>query len=212
MNTRGLIAKKVGMTRMVDAEGQMIPVTLLQIEQQKVTKVLTPEKNGYHGIQVGYYAKPERLMNKPDITRLRKASIQDNFTRFCEFRLEQPVEGMELGAQLTADFLKEIASVDVVGVSKGRGFQGAIKRWNASRGRMTHGSRYHRRPGSLGTRTTPGRVFPGKKVPGHLGDERCTIQNLRVVDINLDANVIAVKGSVPGHRDGYLVVKPSVKL
>ena len=190
----------------------MIPVTLLLVEQQRVTKVLTPEKNGYHGIQVGYYDKAERLLNKPDLTRLRKANITDNFTRFCEFRLDKPMEGMELGTQLTADFLKEIAAVDVVGVSIGRGFQGAIKRWNAARGRMTHGSRYHRRPGSLGTRTTPGRVFPGKKVPGHLGDERCTIQNLRVVDIDLESNVIAVRGSVPGHRDGYVVLKPSVKL
>ncbi len=190
----------------------MIPVTLLQVEQQKVTKILTPEKEGYHGIQVGYYTKPERLLNKPDLTRLRKANIQDNFTRFCEFRLEKPMDGVELGGLLTAEFLKEVSAVDVVGVTKGCGFQGAIKRWNASRGRMTHGSRYHRRPGSLGTRTTPGRVFPGKKVPGHMGDERCTIQNLRVVDVDLETNVIAVKGSVPGHRDGFVVLKPSVKL
>jgi large subunit ribosomal protein L3 len=212
MKNRGLIAKKIGMTRMVDSEGQMIPVTLLSVEPQKVTKLLTPEKDGGHGIQVGYYVKPERLLNKPDLTRLRKANITDNFTRFCEFRLEKPMDGLELGAPVTADFLKDVSAVDVTGVTKGKGFQGALKRWHSARGRMTHGSRFHRRPGSLGNRSTPGRVFKGKKIPGHMGCKQRTIQNLVVVEVDTTANVIALRGSVPGHRECYVVLRPSVKL
>lgn len=211
MSNKTLIAKKIGMTRIIDKKGQMIPVTLLQVESQKVTKILTPERDGYHGIQIGYQVKPEHRLTKPDVTRLRKAGVNENFAKFSEVRLEGPAEGLQIGADITAGLLEGVALVDVVGTTKGRGFTGAIKRWNSARGRMTHGSRFHRRPGSLGTRTTPGRVFKGKKVHGHYGDERCTIQNLSVVDIDTAQNVIALKGSIPGHRDGFVMVRPSVK-
>jgi len=208
----GLIAKKIGMTRMIDAEGQMIPVTLLQVGEQQITKVLSSERDGYDAVQVGYYPKPEHRLTKPDITRLRKAGVDKNFARFREIRAAQPVgEELAVGVGVSLGMFDGVVQVDVTGVTKGRGFQGAIKRWNSATGRRTHGSRFHRRPGSLGANTSPGRVFKNKKMPGHMGDAQRTIQNLRVVDIDQENNVIALKGSVPGHRDGFLIIRPSVK-
>lgn len=211
MTMHGLIAKKVGMTRVLDEAGQMIPVTLLKVEDQKVTKILTPDRDGYHGIQVGYYTKPEHRVNKPDLTRLRKVSVAENYTRFKEFRLEGPLDGLELGSALSVSTLNEIGAVDVTGLTKGHGFEGSITRWGHKTGRRTHGSHFHRRPGSLGQRTTPGRVFKNKGMPGQMGNVQRTVQNLKVVDIDLEANVIALKGSVPGHRNAFVVVQPSVK-
>jgi large subunit ribosomal protein L3 len=208
---QGLIAKKVGMTRVLDEEGQMVPVTLLKVEDQQVTKILTPDRDGYHGIQVGYYQKPEHRLNKPDLARLRKANIQSSYTRFKEFRFDQPVEGFELGSPINASLVAEVQAVDVTGITKGHGFEGAITRWGHKTGRRTHGSHFHRRPGSMGQRTTPGRVYKNKELPGHMGSVQRTIQNLRVVDVDVEANVIALKGSVPGHRNGFVVVQPSIK-
>lgn len=209
----GIVAKKIGMTRMVDAEGQMTAVTLLQIETQQVTKVLSPERDGYHAVQVGYYAKSEKHLAKPDVARLRKANIQENYTRFKEFRLDAaPTETNGLGVALNVGLLEGVTSLDVVGISKGRGFQGAHVRWNSAVGRMSHGSRFHRSPGSLGMRATPGRVMKNRHQPGHHGNVQKTIQNLKVMDIDKENNVIAVRGSVPGHRDGFLVLKPSLKI
>lgn len=212
MTMQGLIAKKVGMTRVLDEAGQMIPVTLLQVEDQKITKILTPDRDGYHGIQVGYYSKPEHRMNKPDLARLRKVNVSEGYTRFKEFRFDNPVEGVELGSPANASMLSDVVSVDVTGITKGHGFEGAIGRWGHKTGRRTHGSHFHRRPGSLGQRTTPGRVYKNKSMPGHMGCAQRTIQNLRVVDIDLEANVIALKGSIPGHRNGFVVVRPSIKV
>ena len=206
----GLIAKKVGMTRIVDENGKYIAVTLLQIANQKITKVLTPERDGYHALQVGYYEKKESRLTKPDIYRMRKVGVQENYARFREIRLENPLQ-VDVGTILNLDTLGDLKAVDITGITIGRGFQGAIKRWGHARGRMTHGSDFHRRPGSLGCRTTPGRVFKNKEVPGHMGVARCTIQNLSVIDVNKEANVIAIKGSVPGHKDGYLFIRPSIK-
>ena len=208
---RGLIAKKVGMTRVVGESGQMIPVTLLKVVNQKVTKVLTPERDGYHGLQVGYYEKAEHRLTKPDITRLRKVSIQENFSRFKEFRLDSAEEGVEVGAEFGVDRLGAPTSLDVTGITKGHGFEGAITRWGHKTGRRTHGSHFHRRPGSLGQRTTPGRVYKNKEMPGHMGCAQRTVQNLKVVDIDAENNVIAIKGSVPGFRDGFVLVQPSLK-
>ena len=208
---QGLIAKKVGMTRILGETGEMIPVTLLKVEDQKVTKILTNEKNGYSAVQVGYYAKPEHRLNKPDLMRVRKAGVEESFTRFKEFRYAAPVDGVELGSSLTAELLAEASMVDVTGVTKGHGFEGAITRWGHKTGRRTHGSHFHRRPGSLGQRTTPGRVFKNKEQPGHMGDVQRTVQNLKVVDVDTEANVIAIKGSVPGHRNGFVVVQASIK-
>ncbi len=189
----------------------MIPVTLLKIEGQKVTKILTPERDGYHGVQLGYFEKPERKLSKPDVARLRKVSLSENYTRFKEFRTEGPLDGVQIGSSLSASSLEGISSVDVTGITKGHGFEGAITRWGHSSGRRSHGSNFYRLPGSLGMRTTPGRVFKNKEVPGHMGVLQVTIQNLKVVDVDLDANVIALKGSIPGMRNGFVYVKPSVK-
>jgi large subunit ribosomal protein L3 len=207
---KGLVAKKIGMTRMVDKNGQMVAVTLLQVENQKVTKVLTQERDGYDAYQVGFYETKEKSLTKPDVARLRKVNVKESFTSFKEFRTEAPV-AVELGAQLTTELLNGVTAVDVTGITKGRGFAGSVKRWNTAVGRWSHGSRFHRSPGSLGTRTTPGRVFTGKPVPGHYGVEQVTIQNLSVVDVDKENSLIALSGAVPGHRNGYLFIKPSIK-
>lgn len=203
---KGLVAKKVGMTRMVDNNGKYIPVTLVQIPNQKITKVLTVEKDGYQGYQIGYFQKKEKHLNKADIGRMRKTSIEENFSRFSEFRSPN-APAFEIGQPLTAELLKDAADVDVTGLTKGRGFQGAVKRWNATIGPMSHGSMYHRRTGSLGANTTPGRVFKNKPMPGHMGVEKRTVKNLEIVDLDLENNVVAIKGSVPGHRDAYLEIR-----
>jgi large subunit ribosomal protein L3 len=207
---KGLVAKKIGMTRMVDKNGQMIAVTLLQVENQKITKVLTKERDGYDAYQVGFKETKEKNLAKPDVARMRKVNVKENFTVFKEFRTEAPV-AIELGTQLTTDLLSGVTSVDVTGLTKGRGFTGSVKRWDTAVGRWSHGSRFHRSPGSLGTRTTPGRVFKGKPVPGHYGVEQVTIQNLSVVDVDTDNSLIALSGAVPGHRNGYLFINPSIK-
>ncbi|MFK7873188.1 MAG: 50S ribosomal protein L3 [Oligoflexales bacterium] len=207
---KGLIAKKVGMTRMVDDAGRMIAVTVLEVADQRVTKVLTPERDGYHGVQLGFFRKSEKNLNKPDLARLRKAGVEDNYARFQEFRTPGPVEALSLSSKVSAELFDGIAQVDVTGQTKGRGFQGAVKRWNSSIGRMTHGSRFHRRPGSLGQCTTPGRVYKNKPQPGHMGTENRTVRNMKVMKIDATRNLIAVKGSVPGTRNGYLEVRPSI--
>jgi large subunit ribosomal protein L3 len=208
---KGLVAKKVGMSRMLDEFGNMIPVTLLQVEDQKVTKILTPERDGYHGYQVGFFSKKEKNLTKSDVSRLRKSGIEENYAKFKEFRTLAPVEGFEVGTSVTASLFEGENNLDISGLTKGRGFQGSIKRWGYSIGRMTHGSRFHRRTGSLGMCTTPGRVMKGKKMPGHYGVERRTIKNLKLADLNTDANIIAIKGSVPGNRGSYLEIRPSNK-
>ncbi len=212
MTTAGLIAKKIGMTRMVDAEGRMTAVTLLQVEAQKVTKVLTAERDGYVAYQVGYKVKAEKHLTKPDLHRLRKANIQENFTRFKEFRPVPDAPSVELGSLLELSLLDGVSSIDVTGITKGHGFTGATVRWNAAVGRMSHGSRFHRRPGSLGMRSTPGRVMKNRHQPGQDGNEQVTVQNLQVLDLDKENRVLAVRGSVPGHRDGFLVIKPSIKI
>lgn len=208
---KGLVARKVGMSRMLDEYGNMIPVTLLEVENQKVTKILTPERDGYHGFQVGFYTKAEKNLGKPDIARLRKSGVEENYSRFKEFRTAEPAQGFEVGASVGPSILDGISSLDISGLTKGRGFQGAVKRWGYTIGRMTHGSRFHRRTGSLGNCTTPGRVMKGKKMPGHYGVERRTIRNLKLVDLDVETNILAIKGSVPGNRGGYLEIRPSNK-
>ena len=210
LNENGLIVSKVGMTRMVDGDGKVIPVTLLKVENQKVTKVLSKERDGYEGYQVGYSVKAQKNLTKADVNRLRKDSISENFSKFTEFRTPGPSK-LELGSAITADAFKEVKAVDVTGVTKGRGFQGAVKRWGANIGRMTHGSRFHRRPGSLGQCTTPGRVYKNKHQPGHMGVAVTTVKNMIVMDVDTENNVIAIKGSVPGHRKSLLEIRPTNK-
>ena len=207
---KGLIAKKIGMTRVASEDGKVIPVTLLQIAKQKVTKVLSGEKDGYEAYQVGYFEKAEKNLTKPDLGRLRKNGVDENFAKFTEFRTTKSVE-VKLGETLTAEHFKGIEALDVTGLTKGKGFQGAVKRWGASIGRMTHGSRFHRRPGSLGQCTTPGRVFKNKHQPGQMGVVQRTALNVKVVDVDVENNVIAVRGSVPGWREGFVEIRESVR-
>ena len=207
---KGLIAKKIGMTQVALESGKIVPVTLLQIANQKVTKVLSGEKDGYEAYQVGYFEKAEKNLRKPDLGRLRKNSVDENFSRFTEFRTNGEA-GVKVGEALTAEHLKGIEAIDVTGITKGRGFQGSVKRWGSTIGRMTHGSRFHRRPGSLGANTSPGRVMKNKHQPGQMGVVKRTALNVKVVNIDVENNVIAVRGSIPGWREGFVEIRESVR-
>ncbi len=211
LREKGLIAKKVGMTRVVDSHGDMVPVTLLKVEKQKITKVLSSEKDGYNGFQVGYMIKSEKNLTKADVSRLRKTGVEENFSNFVEFRTPAEVKDLKVGEAVTADLFKDVQAVDITGLTKGRGFQGAVKRWGASIGRMTHGSRFHRRPGSLGQCTTPGRVFKGKHQPGQMGGKAQTVQNLSIIKVDTETGVIAIKGSVPGNRKSLVQIRETNK-
>ena len=206
---KGLIGRKVGMTQIFDEEGKVIPVTAIEVGPCTVTQIKTVEQDGYTAVQLGFGDVKERKLNKPELGHLSKNKLAPK-KYLREFRLDS-VEGMKVGDELKADVFAVGDKVDVQGTSKGKGFQGVIKRHGQSRGPMGHGSMYHRRPGSMGPTSTPGRVFPGKNLPGHMGVETVTIQNLEVVKVDLDKNVILVKGSVPGTKGAILKVKSSVK-
>ena len=206
---KALIGRKVGMTQIFDEEGKVIPVTAIEVGPCTVTQIKTVEQDGYTAVQLGFGDVKERKLNKPELGHLSKNKLAPK-KYLREFRLDS-VEGMKVGDELKADVFAVGDKVDVQGTSKGKGFQGVIKRHGQSRGPMGHGSMYHRRPGSMGPTSTPGRVFPGKNLPGHMGVETVTIQNLEVVKVDLDKNVILVKGSVPGAKGAILKVKSSVK-
>ena len=206
---KALIGKKVGMTQIFDEEGKVIPVTIIEATPCTVTQIKTVEQDGYSAVQLGFGDVKESKLNKPRLGHLSKNKIAPK-KYLREFRLDS-VEGMNVGDELKADVFSVGDRVDIQGTSKGKGFQGVIKRHGQSRGPMGHGSMYHRRPGSMGPTSTPGRVFPGKKLPGHMGAVTVTIQNLEVIKVDLDKNVILVKGSVPGAKGSILKIKSSVK-
>ena len=194
---------------MVNDQGVYVPVTVLKVELQKVTKTLTVERDGYDAYQVGCEIKAKKNLTKADLARMEKASIEEAFSRFQEFRTGKEPSKHQVGDVIGAGILADIGTVDITGVTKGRGFQGAVRRFGATIGRMTHGSRFHRRPGSLGMRSTPGRVFKNKHQPGHMGVDQRTVQNLSVMKVDVEQNIIAVKGSVPGHRNAIVQVFPA---
>ena len=206
---KALIGRKVGMTQIFDEEGKVIPVTVIEATPCTVTQIKTVEQDGYQAVQLGFGDVKEKKLNKPELGHLSKNKLAPK-KYLREFRLDS-VEGMKVGDELKADVFAAGDKVDIQGTSKGKGFQGVIKRHGQSRGPMGHGSMYHRRPGSMGPTSTPGRVFPGKNLPGHMGVETVTIQNLEVVKVDLDKNVILVKGSVPGAKGAILKIKSSVK-
>ena len=206
---KALIGRKVGMTQIFDEEGKVIPVTAIEVGPCTVTQIKTVEQDGYTAVQLGFGEVKERKLNKPQLGHLSKNKLAPK-KYLREFRLDS-VEGMKVGDELKADVFAVGDKVDVQGTSKGKGFQGVIKRHGQSRGPMGHGSMYHRRPGSMGPTSTPGRVFKGKKLPGHMGNQTITIQNLEVIKVDLDKNVILVKGSVPGAKGAILKLKTSVK-
>lgn len=206
---KALIGRKVGMTQIFNEEGHVIPVTAIEVGPCVITQIKTVEQDGYTAVQLGFGDVKENKLTKPAKGKFDKANVTPK-KHLKEFRVDS-VEGMNVGDELNADTFVVGDKVDVQGTSKGKGFQGVIKRWGQHRGPMGHGSMYHRRPGSMGPTSTPGRVFPGKHLPGHMGDVTVTVQNLEVVKVDLDKNVILVKGSVPGAKGAILRVKSSVK-
>ena len=206
---KALIGKKVGMTQIFDETGKVIPVTVIEAGPCVVAQVKTVESDGYDAVQLGFGDVKESKVNKPVKGHFAKSKLTLK-KHLREFRLDD-VNSVKVGDELKADVFAKGDKVDIQGTSKGKGFQGVIKRHGQSRGPMGHGSMYHRRPGSMGPTSTPGRVFKGKKLPGHMGGNTITIQNLEVVSVDLDKNVILVKGSVPGANGAILKIKSSVK-
>ena len=206
---KALIGRKIGMTQIFNDEGQVIPVTAIEVGPCTITQIKTEEQDGYTAVQLGFGEVKDSKLTKPEKGKFAKSNVTPK-KYLREFRVDS-VEGMNVGDELNADSFAAGDKVDVQGTSKGKGFQGVIKRWGQHRGPMGHGSMYHRRPGSMGPTSTPGRVFPGKHLPGHMGDVTVTVQNLEVVKVDLDKNIILVKGSVPGAKGSILKVKSSVK-
>ncbi len=206
---KAILATKVGMTQIFNEDGVLTPVTVLQAGPCVVTQIKTTEKDGYDAIQVGYGDKKESLLNKPQKGHFAKAGVATKrFVR--EFRLED-ISGYTLAQEIKADVFAEGDKVDVTAKSKGKGYAGGIKRHGLKSGPSAHGSKYHRHAGSNGSATTPGRVFKGKKMPGHMGAVRVTVQNLEIVKIDVENNVILVKGAVPGPKKSLVMLKDSVK-
>jgi len=206
---KALIGKKVGMTQIFDENGVVIPVTVIEAGPCVVAQVKTLENDGYEAVQLGFGEVKENKLNKPEKGHFAKANVTAK-RHLREFRLDS-IEGIKVGDELKADVFAAGEKIDVQGTSKGKGFQGVIKRHGQHRGPMGHGSMYHRRPGSMGATSTPGRVFKGKKLPGHMGRVTVTIQNLDVVRVDMDKNVILVKGSVPGAKGSILKIKSAIK-
>jgi len=206
----GLIGRKVGMTRIFTEDGISIPVTVVEVENNRVTQVKSVETDGYNAIQVTAGTKKASRVSKPEAGHFAKAGVEAG-RGLWEFRLENSEE-FAVGAELSVELFNEIKKVDVTGTSKGKGFQGAIKRWNFRTQDMTHGnSLSHRAPGSIGQCQTPGRVFKGKKMAGHMGSERVTTQNLEIVRVDAERSLLLIKGAVPGSTGGNVIVKPAVK-
>ena len=204
-----LIGKKVGMTQVFDEKGKVVPVTVIEAGPCVVAQVKSVETDGYNAIQLGFEDVKESKINKAEKGHFAKANIAPK-KHLREFRVES-VEGITVGTEWTVSEFAEGDKLDIQGTSKGKGFQGVIKRHGQHRGPMGHGSMYHRRPGSMGPTSTPGRVFKGKKLPGHMGKVTVTIQNLDVIKVDTDKNVVLVKGSVPGPKGAILKLKTSVK-
>lgn len=206
---KAILTTKVGMTQVFSEDGVLTPVTVLQAGPCVVTQVKTVENDGYSAVQVGFGDIREKLVNKPQKGHFAKAGV-DAKRYVREFRLDD-AESYTVGQEIKADVFAAGDKIDATAKSKGKGFQGAIKRHGQSRGPMAHGSKYHRHAGSNGSATTPGRVFKGKHMPGHMGAVRVTVQNLEVVSVDAEKNLILVKGAVPGPKKSLVMLKESVK-
>ncbi|MCD8335744.1 MAG: 50S ribosomal protein L3 [Lachnospiraceae bacterium] len=206
---KAILATKVGMTQIFDENGILIPVTVLQAGPCVVTQVKTVAKDGYSAVQVGFVDKREKLVNKPQKGAFDKAGV--SYKRYVrEFRLDD-AESYEVKQEIKADVFAAGEKVDATAVSKGKGFQGAIKRHGQHRGPMAHGSKYHRHAGSNGSSSDPSRVFKGKAMPGRMGGEQVTVQNLEIVRVDAEENLILVKGAVPGPKKALVTLKNTVK-
>ena len=206
---KAILATKVGMTQIFNETGALIPVTVLQAGPCVVTQVKTVANDGYDAVQVGFVDKREKLVSKPLKGHFDKAGV--SYKRYVrEFKFDNAGE-YTLGAEIKADIFEAGDRVDASAVSKGKGFQGAIKRHGQSRGPMTHGSKFHRHAGSNGSASDPSKVFKGKKMPGQMGNKQVTIQNLEVVKVDAENNLLLVKGAVPGPKKSLVKIKESVK-
>lgn len=206
---KAILATKVGMTQVFDENGAVVPVTVLQAGPCVVTQVKTVANDGYSAVQVGFVDKREKLVNKPMKGMFDKAGV--SYKRFVrEFRLEE-AENYSVKDEIKVDVFTAGEKVDATAVSKGKGFQGAIKRHGQSRGPMAHGSKYHRHAGSNGACSTPSRVFKGKGMPGHMGSKQITVQNLEIVRVDAENNLLLVKGAVPGPKKALVTIKNTVK-
>ncbi|MBB6734949.1 50S ribosomal protein L3 [Cohnella zeiphila] len=204
---KGILGRKLGMTQVFAADGSVVPVTVVEATPNVVLQVKTADNDGYEAVQLGFADKREKLANKPAIGHAKKANTGPK--RFI--REISGSQSLEVGGEVKVDVFAEGEFVDVTGISKGKGTAGAIKRWGFQRGKMTHGSKYHRGNGSLATIRDANRVPKGKKMHGRLGSETITVQNLEVVKVDAERNVLLIKGSVPGARNSYLKIRSSVK-
>ena len=206
---KAILATKVGMTQIFNEDGVLTPVTVLQAGPVVVTQVKTVENDGYSAVQVGFVDKREKLINKPLKGHFDKAGV--SYKRYIrEFRLED-AENYALGQEIKADIFAAGEKIDATAISKGKGFQGAIKRHGQSRGPMAHGSKFHRHAGSNGSSSDPSHVFKGKKMPGHMGSKKVTVQNLEIVKVDVENNLLLVKGAVPGPKKAMVTIKETVK-
>ena len=204
----GILGRKIGMTEVFTKSGKLVPVTVIEVEPNVVTQIKTKENDGYEAIQLGFDTKREKLATKASIGHTNKANTTPK--RFFREIKGVDISEYSLGQEITCDIFKEGEIVDVSGITKGKGFQGVIKRHGQSRGPMGHGSHYHRRPGSMGT-MRPMRVFKGKKLPGHMGRLSVTIQNLEIVAVDTENNLLLIKGNVPGAKKSLVAIKTSCK-
>jgi large subunit ribosomal protein L3 len=212
IHSLGIVGRKAGMSRVFTEDGKSVPVTLIEATPNRITQVKTVATDGYSAVQVTAGVKRASLLTKPESGHLAKAKVEAG-RGLWELRVaDDRIADFEVGGEIKADIFQEGQLVDVQGVTKGKGFQGTIKRWNFKMGDATHGnSLSHRAPGSIGQRQTPGRVFPGKKMSGHMGAETQSTQRLQVVKVDAERGLIAVKGAVPGAPGGDVIVRPSSK-
>ena len=205
---KGILGRKIGMTQVFTKSNKVVPVTVISVEPNIVTQIKTKENDGYEAIQLGFDTKREKLATKASIGHTNKANTTPK--RFFKEIRGVDINNYTLGQEIKVDIFEEGEVVDVTGTTKGKGFQGVIKRHNQSRGPMGHGSQYHRSPGSMGT-MRPMRVFKGKKLPGHMGTLTVTIQNLEIIAVDLENNCLLVKGNVPGPKNSLVIIKSAVK-
>ena len=205
---KAIIGKKIGMTQIFDSEGKVVPVTVIQAGPCNVIQRKTIETDGYEAVQLGFGEVKEKHVNKALKGHFAKSGVAVKKV-LKEFRLDEIT--LNVGDEVKADVFAAGECVDVTGISKGKGYAGTVKRWGTHRGPMTHGSGYHRGPGSMGACSSPSRVFKGKRLAGHLGCEKVTVQNLDVVRVDMDRNLILVKGAIPGPKGGIVTIKNTVK-
>lgn len=206
---KSLLGQKMGMTQIFDEDGNMIPVTVVLAEPNVVVQIKSNAKEGYDAVQVGYGIIRDKLVNNPRKGHFNKSGIE--FKRYLrEFRLEN-CSLYQVGSEIKVDIFSEGDKVDVIGKSKGKGFQGTIKRWNGHRGPMSHGSKFHRSVGSMGASSDPSRTFKNKKMPGRMGGKKCTVQNLEIVKVISESNVILIKGCIPGPNKSIVQIRDCIK-